>query len=169
MSVRDDALRILGRFQLEREAYQYATSNDPVHDWRAYLAARKGGHAIPPWVLEYFERSAQKHEPIFTRKYFKGDKVDPSEITDALGLTGQAGGGYGPVRQALENRRSGRAGEPAVGESVRASESLADDPQDPRLPSYPPLGPTDRLHDLYRSLSTLLGIRSFRPRRRPAD
>ena len=52
-----------------------------------------------------------------------------------------------------------RAGEPAPGESVGASESLADVPQDPQLPSYPPVGPTVRLHDLYGSLSTVLGIR----------
>ena len=51
-----------------------------------------------------------------------------------------------------------RAGEPAAGESVGASESLADVPHRPRLPSYPPIGPTDRLHDLYGSLSALLGI-----------
>ena len=65
-----------------------------------------------------------------------------------------------------------RAGEPAAGESVGASESL-DDPSStaaalplrrvdalhrPRLPSYPPVGPTDRLPDLYGSLSTLLGM-----------
>ncbi|MEE8500150.1 MAG: hypothetical protein V3S27_06210, partial [Kiloniellales bacterium] len=74
--------------------------------------------------------------------------------------------------KALGNRRSGRAGEPAAGESVRASESLDDPPsaaaalplrrvdvpQDPRLPSDPPLGPTHRPPDLYGSLSTLLGI-----------
>ncbi len=60
--------------------------------------------------------------------------------------------------KALGNRRSGRAGEPAVGDSMRASESLDDVPQDPRLPSYPPVGPSDRLHDLYGSLSALLGI-----------
>ncbi len=53
-----------------------------------------------------------------------------------------------------------RAGEPAVGDSMGASGSLDDVPQDPRLPSYPPLGPTDRLRDLYESLSTLLGISS---------
>ncbi len=58
----------------------------------------------------------------------------------------------------LGNRRSGRAGEPAAGESLRASEGLDDVPQDPRLPSYPPVGPTDRLRDLYGSLSALLGI-----------
>ncbi len=40
----------------------------------------------------------------------------------------------------------------------RASESLDDVPQDPRLPAYPPIGPTDRLPDLYGSLSALLGI-----------
>ncbi len=40
-----------------------------------------------------------------------------------------------------------RAGEPAVGELVRASESLDDVPQDPRRPSYPPAGPTDRPGD----------------------
>ncbi len=60
--------------------------------------------------------------------------------------------------KALGSRRSGRAGEPAAGESVRASESLDDVPQDPRLPAYPPIGPTHRLRDLYGSLSTLLGI-----------
>ncbi len=64
--------------------------------------------------------------------------------------------------KALGNRRSGRAGEPAVGESVRASESLADVPQDPRLSSCPPDGPTerptDRLPDLYGSLSRTFGI-----------
>ncbi len=60
--------------------------------------------------------------------------------------------------KALGSRRSGRAGEPAAGESVRASESLDDVPQDPRRPSYPPVGPTDRLPDLYGSLSTFLGI-----------
>ncbi len=43
--------------------------------------------------------------------------------------------------KALGNRRSGRPGEPAAGESVRASESLDDVPQDPRLPCYPPNGP----------------------------
>ena len=105
MSVRDDTLRIFGRVQLEREAYQYATSRNPVHVWRAFLAARKGDHAIPPWVLEYLEQSAQKLEPIFTRKYEKGETVDPSEITDALGLTGQAGGGRGPVKQAQARSR----------------------------------------------------------------
>ncbi len=51
-----------------------------------------------------------------------------------------------------------RAGEPAVGESVGASESLDDVPQDPRRPPYPPTGPTHRLPDLYGSLSTRLGI-----------
>jgi len=48
----------------------------------------------------------------------------------------------------------------------RASESLDDVPQDPRLPSYPPVGPpvspTQRPHDLYGSLSALLGIRLTR-------
>ncbi len=57
--------------------------------------------------------------------------------------------------KALGNRRSGRAGEPAAGESVGASESLDDVPQDPRLASYP----ADRLPDLYGSLSALLGTR----------
>ncbi len=60
--------------------------------------------------------------------------------------------------KALGSRRSGRAGEPAVGDSVGASESLADVPQDPRLRSYPPVGPTHRLRGLYGSLSALLGI-----------
>ncbi len=50
--------------------------------------------------------------------------------------------------KALGSRRSGRVGEPAVGESVRASESLEDVPHRPRLPSYPPDGPSDRLPDL---------------------
>ncbi len=45
---------------------------------------------------------------------------------------------------------------------VGASESLDDVPQDPRLPSYPPIGPTDRLPDLYGSLSALLGMRARR-------
>ncbi len=61
------------------------------------------------------------------------------------------------VRKSWETA-SGRAGEPAVGESVRASESLDDAPQDPRLPCYPPGGPTDRLRDLYGSLSRTFGI-----------
>ncbi len=61
--------------------------------------------------------------------------------------------------KALGNRRSGRAGEPAAGESVGASESLDDVPHRPRLPSCPPIGPTDRLPDLYGSFSALLGIR----------
>ena len=64
--------------------------------------------------------------------------------------------------KALGSRRSGRAGDPAVGESGRASESLDDVPHRPRLPSDPPVGPTDRPHDLYGSLSALLGMRSFR-------
>ncbi len=55
-----------------------------------------------------------------------------------------------------------RAGEPAVGESVRASESLDDDPQHPRLPSCPPVGPADRPRDRYGSFSALLGIRRRR-------
>ncbi len=66
-----------------------------------------------------------------------------------------------PGRKPLGNRRSGRAGEPAVGESVGASESLDDVPQDPRRPSYPPNGPTDRLPDLYGSLLRTFGIRSM--------
>ncbi len=40
-------------------------------------------------------------------------------------------------RKALGSRRSGRAGEPPAGESVGASESLDDVPQDPRLPYLP--------------------------------
>ncbi len=59
--------------------------------------------------------------------------------------------------KALGSRRSGRAGEPAVGDSMGASESLDDVPQDPRLPSYPPHGPTDRPRDLYGSLSARFG------------
>ncbi len=55
--------------------------------------------------------------------------------------------------KALGNRRSGRAGEPAAGESVGASESLDDVPQDPRLPSYP----ADRPRDLYESLIRTFG------------
>ncbi len=58
-----------------------------------------------------------------------------------------------PVGQANRQRANGRA-----------SESLDDVPQDPRLPSYPPVGPTDRLPDLYGSLSTLLGISFSNPR-----
>ncbi len=53
-----------------------------------------------------------------------------------------------PVAQANRQRANGRA-----------SESLADVPHRPRLSSYPPVGPTDRLPDLYGSLSTLLGMR----------
>ena len=60
--------------------------------------------------------------------------------------------------KALGNRRSGRAGEPAAGELVGASESLADVPHRPRLPSYPPVGPTHRLRDLYGSKSRTFGI-----------
>ncbi len=79
-----------------------------------------------------------------------------------------------PWPKALGSRRSGRAGEPAAGESVGASESLDDVPHRPRLPSYPPVGPTHRppvgppvgpthrLRDLYGSLSALLGIRLTR-------
>ncbi len=65
--------------------------------------------------------------------------------------------------KALGNRRSGRAGEPAAGESVRASESLDDVPQGPRLPSCPPVGPADRLPDLYGSLSRTFGITALQP------
>ena len=68
-----------------------------------------------------------------------------------------------PVHKIWGNRRSGRAGEPAVGESVRASESLDDVPHRLRLPSCPPVGPADRLHDLYGSLSTLLGLTPSAP------
>ena len=100
MSASDNARRVFGGIGLEDEAYQYAISGNPVHVWRAYLFARKGGHTIPPWVLKYFEQSALALEPIFTRKYDKGETVDPREITDALGFTGQAGGGDGPVRKA---------------------------------------------------------------------
>ncbi len=63
-----------------------------------------------------------------------------------------------PWPKTLGNRRFGRAGEPAVGESMRASESLADVPHRLRLPSYPPNGPTDRPRDLYGSLIRTFGI-----------
>ncbi len=59
-----------------------------------------------------------------------------------------------PGRKSLGNRRSGRAGEPAVGESVGAPESLDDVPHRPRLPSYP----ADRLRDLYGSIIRTFGI-----------
>ncbi len=61
---------------------------------------------------------------------------------------------------------------PSVGQANRqrangrASESLDDVPQDPRLPSYPPIGPTHRLPDLYGSLSALHGIGPMLPLRR---
>ncbi len=67
--------------------------------------------------------------------------------------------------KALGNRRSGRAGEPAACESVGASESLDDAPQDLRLPACP----ADRLPDLYGSLSTLLGMSWTRVRDRVAQ
>ncbi len=60
--------------------------------------------------------------------------------------------------KALGSRRSGRAGEPAAGDSMGAPESLDDVPHRPRLPSYPPVDPTDRLPDLYGSLSRTFGI-----------
>ncbi len=49
----------------------------------------------------------------------------------------------GPVlyQRSLIMTHRDRAGGPAAGESVRASESLDDVPQDPRLPSYPPRWP----------------------------
>ena len=69
------------------------------------------------------------------------------------------------VRKPWETAVPVGPGEPAAGDSVRASESLLDDPssaaatlplrrvdvvpQDPRLASTPPLGPTDHLPDLY--------------------
>ncbi len=67
-----------------------------------------------------------------------------------------------PVAQA--NRQ--RANRWRVSESLDDPSSAAaalplrrvDVPHRPRLPSYPPVGPTDRLRDLYESLSTLLGI-----------
>lgn len=105
MSASDNARRFLGGVGLEDEAYQYADSGNPAHAWRAFLFARIGGYPIPPWVLEYFEQSARRLEPIFTKKYDHGEIVDPSEITDALGLTGHAGGGPGPVRQAQVRSR----------------------------------------------------------------
>ena len=105
MRLRDKVDRIFGGIGLERETYQYAISGNPVHVWRAYLFARKGGHPIPPWVLEYFEQSALALDPIFTRTYDKGETVDPSELTDALGLTGHAGGGKGPVKKAQAQSR----------------------------------------------------------------
>ncbi len=105
MSVGDKYRRSLSGVQLEREAYQYADSGNPVHVWRAYLAARKGGYPIPPWIMEYFEQSALALEPIFTRKYAQGETVEPRDITDALELTGLAGGGDGPVKQAQSRSR----------------------------------------------------------------
>ena len=66
--------------------------------------------------------------------------------------------------------RPTRLGETAVpvgqANRRRASGSLDDVPHRLRLPCYPPVGPCDRLPDLYGSLSTLLGItpRRTRPR-----
>ena len=65
--------------------------------------------------------------------------------------------------KALGSRRSGRAGEPAAGETVGASESPDDVPHRPRLPSYPPGGPSDRLPDLYGSLLRTFGISRWKP------
>ena len=52
-------------------------------------------------------------------------------------------------------RSRGRTGSGRIG---GASESLDEAPHRPRLPSYPPVGPADRLPDLYGSLSAFLGI-----------
>ncbi len=52
-----------------------------------------------------------------------------------------------------------RAGEPAVGELVRASESLDDVPQDPRRPSYPADRPGDQLGGKARHLGRGPGSR----------
>ena len=54
---------------------------------------------------------------------------------------------------------------PPVGQANRrrALESLDDAPHRPQLPCYPPVGPTGRLPDLYRSLSALLGIHPESP------
>ncbi len=90
------------------------------------------------------------------------------------GIASHAGRRPSPGRKPLGNRRSGRAGEPAAGEpaagesaagepaageSVGASKSLADVPQDPRLPSYP----ADHPRDLYESLIRTFGIRDRAP------
>ncbi len=53
-----------------------------------------------------------------------------------------------PAHKTWGNRRSGRAGEPAVGAGGGVG-SLDDAPHRPQLPSCPPLGPTNRPPDLY--------------------
>ena len=63
-----------------------------------------------------------------------------------------------PAHKTWGNHRSGRAGEPAVGESVRASESLDDARHRPWLPSCP----ADRPRDLYGSLLRTFGIIGLR-------
>ena len=74
------------------------------------------------------------------RSAWRGDAGASQAMRDAVRKPWEAAV---PVAQA--NRR-------------RAPKSLDDVPHRPRLPSYPPVGPTDRLPDLYGSLSTLLGM-----------
>ncbi len=77
--------------------------------------------------------------------------------TASRGRRGPPPGPKAPTWKHGGSRRSGRAGDPA-GAPGRASGSLADDPHRQRLPSCPPLGPTDRQRDLYGSIIRTFGI-----------
>ncbi len=78
-----------------REHVPYLKTGNPIHAWRAYRVARALGVCQPTWVLDYFDRCADKVV----------DATDNAQIASALGLA-QRKGGVSKPRQAKTNIRN---------------------------------------------------------------
>jgi hypothetical protein len=80
---------------LDREYVPYLKTSNPIHAWQAYRIARKCGVPLPAWVLDYFDRCAEK--VIIA--------TDNTQIAQAVELA-QKGGGASKTRQAKKNARN---------------------------------------------------------------
>jgi hypothetical protein len=56
----DAAVRVVWQLAFRREAAMYEASGRTIHLWRAFFWARRLGAELPPWMVEYLDRVAER-------------------------------------------------------------------------------------------------------------
>lgn len=87
------ARQSMGDLMLFQRAAAYILSGNGIHIWEAYRDCRKIGREPPPWVLTYFDESADRLLNTKTRT--------PKQIADAFNL--MAGGRSSATRRQKDN------------------------------------------------------------------
>ena len=87
---------LAGAVVIDHSHVLYAMTGNPVHAWRAYLAARRYGVPIPSWALDYLDGCAEALTAADSPRSGKA-------IADVLGL-GKRGGASVTTQAETEKR-----------------------------------------------------------------